>query len=254
MSTFSESILNRYFQSHKDLIDFVDLGDDTVVVSFPVYFSANHRVELAVKKLPDGDLQISDMAKTISELKLAGIQIKGTTRDRILELAKNAKLRFVGNTMFRECKPEQIGDVLHLFADSAKTIGDAYLAHHRRVETEDELRLRVRNILVKQSYPFKESQKLQGEIEKHQVDFYIPPNGIPGLALSVLPNPSRLAAEAWVFKSSDIKVTNKRLRVGLVYGAETAETPKKILSQKIEIAIPSSDLGALEHGIIPKIQ
>jgi hypothetical protein len=250
MNKLTESILERYFRAHRDLIEAEEVDDRSVVVSFPIYFSANHRVELSVTQLPSGDFQISDMARTIVELKLAGISVAGKTKERLVNLASNSKIRFVGNNMIRDCTPDQLGEVLHLFADSAKTIGDVYLAHRSRVETEDELRRKVKRVLLDQKYNFKEYEQVRGEIETHQIDFFIPPNGVPGIALSVLSKPTRLTAEAWAFKAADIKVMHKQLKVGLVYGVEsTKDEQKEVITRKIDIPIPSSDLGALQHGL-----
>jgi hypothetical protein len=250
MSRLADNILEKYFQSHHELIAAEDIDERRVLLSFPVYFSANHRVELAVQQLPSGDFQISDMAQIVAELKLAGVPVGGKTKERIERVAKNANIRFVGNTLVRECTSEQLGEVLHLFADSAKSVGDAYLVHRSRIETEDELRAKVKRVLVVQNQPFKEFEELKGEVESHRVDFFLPPNGLPSLALSVLPRPTRLTAEAWAFKASDMKSINTKLEVGLVYGVEyTKDIPKDIITKKIDIAIPSTDLDALENGL-----
>lgn len=49
------------------------------------------------------------------------------------------------------------------------------------------------------------------------MDFYSSPNGVPGLALSIMKNTSRTTAEAWAFRSLDMKRTNERTKVGVVY-------------------------------------
>lgn len=251
MNKLAEGVLESYFRSHKELIDAEEIDDKSVVVSFPLYYSSNHRVEISVTQLPSGEFQLSDMAKTLDELKFAGVSISPQTKKRIVSVAANANVRFVGNAMIRDCTAEQLGDVLHLFADSAKTVGDAYLIYRGpRPEQEDELRARVKRVLIDQKYAFKEFEDVTGEIERHQVDFFIPPNGLPGLALSVLSKPTRLTAEAWAFKAADMKVTNKNLRVGLVYGVEaTKDEPKEVITRKIDVPIPSSDLAVLEHGM-----
>jgi len=250
MSELSEHILESYFRAHKELVDAEDLDNNTVAVSFPVYFSSNHRVELAVQHLSSGMFLISDKAEILSELRLAGLQITGKMRERILNVATNSQLRFVGNSLVRECSSDQLGDVLHLFADSCKTIGDAYLVHRTHLDTEDELRAKVKHVLLERKYVFKEHEPIKGEIETHDIDFYLPPNGIPGLALSVLPKPTRLTAEAWAFKASDIKKEHEKLKVGLVYG-DAKETPRDIITRKIDLAIPASDLDAIANGIVP---
>lgn len=253
MSQLVDTVLGDYFRSHRSLVDAEQEEPDTVVVSLPMYYSGNHRVELSVMRLPSGDFQISDDAKTLSELKLAGVPVTAKTKERITRLAKNAHISFVGNAMIRECTATQLGDVLHLFADAAKTVGDAYLVHRASAEPEDELRSRVKRILIHQNYVFREFEEVPGEVETHEVDFYMPPNGVPGLALSVLPRPTRLLAEAWAFKAADIRAmdVNRNLRVGLVYAVETIkERPRDIINKKIDLPIPSSDLEAIDQGLV----
>jgi len=247
---FAKVILDAYFQSHHDLIDSEIAGEDTLIISFPVYYSSNHRIEVSVTRLPDGNYGLSDMGKTIAELKLAGLNVSGNTRKRIVRLASNADIRVVGDSLLTITRADNLGTALHLFADSAKTVGDAYLAHRDKIETEDELRGKVKRALIEQNYAFRELEELSGEIEKHKVDFLIPSNGRPGVALSVLPNPNRLTAEAWVFKAMDIKSTNKNLRVGIVYGAEARESPRNVLTmtKTIDIAIPSTEVNGLGLG------
>src|SRR4051794_40845535 len=156
MAQLAETILGKYFQSAKELIDTEQVDERSVVVSFPIYFYANHRVELLVKELPNEQFQISDMAGIIGELKLAGMTVNSKTRTRLTELARNAKLTLSGDELTRVCESSQLGDVLHLFADSAKTIGDVYLVHKTKNETEDELRAKVKQVLLSQNYAFKE--------------------------------------------------------------------------------------------------
>jgi hypothetical protein len=66
----------------------------------------------------------------------------------------------------------------------------------------------------------------------------------------VKPNPSRMVAEAWAFKSFDIKQVNERTQVGVVFDDEDAGNSSKSILQGIaDVAIPGSDIPALQQSL-----
>jgi hypothetical protein len=107
----------------------------------------------------------------------------------------------------------------------------------------------VRRAFTKNKYAYEEKQEVSGRIETHTVDFYIAPNGSHGLALAVLPNPIQIVAEAWGFKTRDIKQANRNLSVSIVYDASRAkEVSRTILQKMADVAVPSNvvdDLGSI---------
>ena len=120
-------------------------------------------------------------------------------------------------------------------------------------EEEDELVTRVRGVFSQRRIAFSEKQEIHGQIENHIVDFYVPPNGARGLALAVLPNPSQLVAEAWGFKTQDIKKVNSDLAVGVVYDASRAkEVSRAILDKMADVPVPSTIIGDL-GSILDKV-
>jgi hypothetical protein len=244
-----EQILSNYLDSQRDLTEIEQVDENNVVLSLPLHFSANTRVEFAITKITDTYFAVSDMAQTLGELKDAGYGIGGRLKEKIHEIAKVAGVEFVGNHLVRKCTAEELGDVIHRFADVTKTIGDAYLTYGTRKAKpeEDELVTRVRRVFTENKYAYKEKQELSGRIETHTVDFYIAPNGSRGLALAVLPNPIQIVAEAWGFKSHDIKVANRNLSVSIVYDASRAkEVSRTILQKMADVSVPShaiDDLG-----------
>jgi len=68
-----------------------------------------------------------------------------------------------------------------------------------------------------------------------------------GLVLAVLPNPTQIIAEAWGFKTQDIKHANDRLTISIVYDASKAkEVSKTILEKMADVPVASNtieDLG-----------
>lgn len=205
-------------------------------------------MEITVTKITENYFAISDMAQTLGELKDAGFGINAQLKEKITNIAKNANAEFAGNHLVRKCSLRDLGESIHAFAEAAKTIGDAYLIYRARKpkEEEDELITRVRQLFTEKRYRYKERQEVSGQIEHHTVDFYIAPNGSRGLALAVLPHPSQLVAEAWGFKTQDIKNANKNLAVSVVYDSSRAnDVSRTILDKMADVPVPSSAIGNL---------
>lgn len=146
-----------------------------------------------------------------------------------------------------EYPKEDLGTNLHLFAEAAKTIGDVYLVHKKKQPaTEDELHKRVREVLIRKQYVFREFEQVGGKIENHKLDFYMPPNGVAGVGLAVLAYPTRLLAEAWAFKAQDLKGVMSRFHIGLVYNEAVANRESKdVISQTIELPVQANELDSL---------
>lgn len=248
-----DQIFNGYLDAQRGLTEVEEIDENNAIVSLPLHFSANTRVELAVTKITESFFAISDMAKTLGELKDAGYGVGGKLKAKIQGFAKAGKLEFAGNHLVRKCSAAELGEAIQQFADVAKTIGDAYLTYGiRRIpDEEDELIGRVRKIFTERQYRFKEKQELTGHIEVHTVDFYISPNGHKGLALAVLPNPTKIVAEAWGFKSRDIKTTNKNVQTAIVYdSARAKEESSAILKATIDVPVPSNSLEDLTNRLV----
>jgi hypothetical protein len=248
-----EQILENYLDAQRGLTEIEQVDENNVVLSLPLHFSANTRVELAVTRITDTYFTISDMAQTLGELKDAGYGIGGKLKEKVQNLAKAAGAEFAGNHLVRKCSAKELGEAIHQFADMAKTIGDAYLTYDARklAPDEDELVTRVRRIFAEKKYDYKEKHAVSGTIETHTVDFYIAPNGTRGLALAVLPNPSHIVAEAWGFKSQDIKHENRNIAVGIVYDSSRAKDNSKVILQTTtDVAVPSNAIENLGDMLV----
>jgi hypothetical protein len=243
-----EQIFSTYLDAQRGLTEVSEVDDRNVLLSLPLHFSANQRVELVVTQITESYYAISDMAQTIGELKDAGYGINPRLKEKIENIAKLAGVHFEGNHLMKKCSASELGESIHQFAEVAKTIGDAYLTYRMRKpkELEDELIAKVRRIFEKEHYAVAEKQEVKGRIEKHTIDFYIPPNGTRGLALAVLTNPSHIIAEAWGFKTQDIKYANQNLAVSLVYDSSRArDESTTILNNVADYPIPSSSINEM---------
>jgi hypothetical protein len=240
-------ILNAYLNGQKQLIEFEELDRDNCVVSLPRHFSAHTRVELTVSRLSKNQFLLTDQGQTITELRDAGIPVGTTMLERLKEIIRIWKIELVGVNLVRTCRHRELGIVLHEFGEAAKTVGDAYLTARdyetdRRVE--EALKDQVRRTFQAEHYFYREQQSVPGKVETagHKVDFYIPPNGSNGLALEVLSKPNKLQAEAWGFRTRDMKDANQRLLVGFVYDETAKDLSRTILGSIADFALSPVDL------------
>jgi hypothetical protein len=241
-----DEVLKSYFATHKELIATEQVDDNNVIVSFPLHFVGNHRIEVSITETMDGIFLISDIGRTISELKDYGYSVSPGLLSRMVQIAKPANVRIVNDNLVMDCRPEEIGVCLHTFAEAAKTIGDAYLAFHVKTPPEKKLFEAVSQLLNDSAIPYKPSHKVHGKIDAHSVDFYVPPNGHPGLALEVLGGyNTHTTAQIWHFKCQDIRGFDSRMKVGIVYDIEESNWSQKseeILRDVADFALASSDL------------
>jgi hypothetical protein len=242
--------LDKFFDFYKSDIESEVIDKNNVVISFPVHFSGFHRVEITVTQLSPDSFLISDGAKTIDELKMAGYALTGKLKKRLEIISKLARIRVVSDHLVCDSNSGDLGSSIQRFLEATKTIGDAYLVQRTGMPRDTDLINRVSSFLAEQQVPFQTKHPLNGEFERHIIDFYFPPNGAPGLALSVMNNPSRTFAEAWAFRSLDIKKVNQRTQVGVVYDDQEArDNSKSILNGMLDVSVPSSDIPALRQSL-----
>lgn len=257
MTQLLDQVLQSYFSAHRELIDSESDGENDVVVSFPFHFVGNHRVEVSVTKVMGGQFVLSDMGRTIGELKEYGYAVAPPLLSRMTEIAKPAQVRIVDQTLVANCAPESLGAVLHQFAEAAKTIGDAYLAYKVKVQPDTRLIDEISQILGEREIAYKINQKIKGKIDIHPVDFVIPPNGHPGLALAALGGANtHNTAQIWFFKCQDIRAQQSRMKVGLVYDVEQTIWSSKseaILRETADFALPSDQIKSLGEAVTSSI-
>ncbi len=240
-------VLTTYLDAQKRLIEFEEIDKDNCAVSLPRHYSAHTRVEVVVSRLSKDQFVLTDQGQTISELKDAGVHVGSAVIDRLKELIRIWRVDLVGVSLIRTCRHRELGEALHEFGEAAKTVGDAYLTTRdyetdRRVE--ESLKDQVRRTFQTERYFYREQQSVPGKIETagHKVDFYIPANGSNGLALEVLSKPNKLQAEAWGFRSRDMKDANQRLLVGFVYDETAKDLSRTILNSIADISLSETEL------------
>jgi hypothetical protein len=152
-----DQVFNDYIEAQRGLVEVEQTDEANVILSLPLHFSANTRVEIAVTKITDNYFAITDMAQTIGELKDAGLTVGPKLMEKLSALVKAAGMEFAGNHLLKKCSSAELGEAIQQFADAAKTIGDAYLTYRirRPKEEEDELVTRVRSVFAQRKIPFK---------------------------------------------------------------------------------------------------
>lgn len=246
----TQTAISKFFEFYKSEVESEVIDDKNVVLSFPVHFSGFHRIEITVTQHSADHFLVSDGAKTIEELRNAGYAVESKFRKRLEAISRSANLRVVDDYLVTESTAASLGSSIQRFLEATKTIGDAYLVQRVSPSREANLRNQVAEFLASQQVPYRTKHTLQGQIEMHQVDFYFPPNGVPGLALSVMGNPTRMHAEAWAFKSFDIKQTNRRTEVGVVYDeSEATESSESILRNIADVSVRSSEIPSLGNSL-----
>ena len=83
MVDITEMVVGKYLDAYKGLIVSEPVDNDSVTVSFPFHYSGDHRIELTITAVSGGQFIISDMARTVGELREFGLRIGATIRKRI---------------------------------------------------------------------------------------------------------------------------------------------------------------------------
>jgi hypothetical protein len=241
----------KFFEFYSSDLVSESVDENNIVISFPVHFSGFHRVEITVTRVNPSLFIISDGSRTIEELKSSGYPINTRLKKRLEIVSRSARIRVVNNYLIAESDAQSLGSSIQRFIEAAKTIGDAYLVQRAYPPRDTNLINQVSDFLSLKQVPYQRKHTLRGKVEDHTVDFYFPPNGVPGLALSVMNNPTHINAQAWAFKSGDIKAENFRTKIGIVYDSEEeiGKSVKAILQHSADVAVPSSDMQILQSEL-----
>jgi hypothetical protein len=254
-----DKVVKAYLDAYKKLVVSERVNDKTgtsTAISVPLHFSGNHRVEVTVTEFSAGRFILSDMARTLSELADGGKTVTADFRKKAEEIASQFAANFVLDHLILESDAPSLGGNIQRFVETCKTIGDAYLlqrsyATHMRAVVDE-----VKHIFRARQISFKQDVKISGELEKHDFDVYVPPNGKPGVAVAVIAGHNTHGlAKGWAFNCWDIRnLHQNKLRLGLVLDEEDSapwtSSSRKILRKTADIVAPSSDLDALEHGLM----
>ena len=246
MTNLTQLALDKFFDFYKNDVESELIDSANVVLSFPLHLTGYHRIEITVTNVSPDTFIISDGAKTLEELRLAGYVINKKLKERIEYVSRASRVRVVNRHLVTDCTLGELGASIQRFLEAVKTIGDAYLVQRVSAPRDRQIFNEIRDFLTTQETPYQTRHPLRGEFEPHVIDFYFPPNGVPGLALSVVTNPSKVVADAWGYRSQDIKKNNDRIGVGVVYDdSEISDNSKSLLAGVMDVSLPSSKITEL---------
>lgn len=247
MTSVIDSVLEEYLKTYRDLIA-VERLDRAIVLSFPMHLAASHRIEITVTDWGKGQCLISDSARTLGEIEAAGYSMTHQMRERLEKLAGASGVRIVDTHLVLESSYNDLGLSIQKFLETSKTIGDVYLVHKHRAEEGEELVAQVRTVLNSANVLYRPRQRLQGQREAHSIDLLVPPNGHPGLAVSVLGGQNTHAlAQIWYCKCDDIRLAeeNKNIKLALIYDVRHdawSAASRGYLEAKAEVVLPGDSL------------
>ena len=256
MNTLPTELKKKYFEALNGLIEIEPYETDSALISLPLHISGYTRIEFGVRRIAEDQYVLSDNAQTIGELESAGYRLNSTVREKIHSIIKLWHVELSGDALWRTCTSDELGIVLHEFGEAAKTIGDAFLAYPSkpspRTDTT-EVRNELRKALEK-DFQYKEGHSVPGRLERYKVDFYISPNGHNGhahngLALSIMSDMDRVHAEAWGFRTLDIQKIDERIKVGVVYDADSPRLGRALIGSVVDMPLPSNEVSTLRERV-----
>lgn len=248
MERIIDSALGAYLRTYAGLIAVEPVDNNSATLSFPFHLASNHRIEITISDIGNERCVVSDAGRTLGEMRSAGYSLSGEARKRLEAMAKPSGLRLVGDYLLLDSSHADIGASIQSFLETSKTIGDAYLVHRQSPIREGELLAEVKTVLDSEKLLYRENQRMRGKIESHSFNLVVPPNGRPGVAVSVLSAQStHLLAEAWGWKCDDIRLetNNASTKLALIYDVRFGRwsaTSRKILESSADIAIPGDSL------------
>src|SRR5260370_12046133 len=113
--SLQDQILTNYLDAQRGLSEIEQVDENNVVLSLPLHFSANTRVELTETRDTDSYFVISDMAQTLGELKDAGYGLGGKLKEKILIIGKPAGLEFAGNHLVKKVPANNPPEAAHQY-------------------------------------------------------------------------------------------------------------------------------------------
>ncbi len=251
MAKMIDSVLDTYLEVYRGLIAVEAVDANSVTISFPFHLAGSHRVEITVTDLGNEKCIISDAARTIGELQDAGYSLTIPMKEKLERIANLSGLRIVNDYLLLESSYTNIGASIQKFLEISKMIGDVYLVHKQRGTPEKDLVAQVKTVLDSKSLLYRERDRIRGQIESHPFDLLVPPNGHPGMAVSVLGGQNtHTLAQVWGYKCDDIRHEkgNDNIKLALVYDVRFAtwsDTSRKILESRADFALAGDSLRQL---------
>jgi hypothetical protein len=249
------SVLGTYLSAYRKLIVTESLDENNVTISFPFHLAGSHRIEITVTTISKERCILSDAGRTLGEIEDAGHSLTPQIKERLEKLANLSGVRIVRDHLLLESTYKHLGVSIQKYLEMSKMIGDVYLVHRQRADAGDDLLSQVRNVFDSTRILYRQRQKLHGQIEDHQIDLLVAPNGHPGLALNVVSGQNTHAlAQIWYGKCDDIRRAeeNNNIKIALIYDVrfdQWSSKSKAWLAAKADVILPGDGLNELPERI-----
>ncbi|MGD0131520.1 MAG: hypothetical protein ABSE57_05705 [Bryobacteraceae bacterium] len=251
MTKLLNSVLSTYLRVYRSLITVEPVDEKSLTISFPFHLAANHRIEITITDLGKRRCIVSDSARTLGEIQDAGYALTSQIRERLERIASLSGLRIVNDHLLLESSYAEIGLSIQKFLEASKVIGDVYLVHKQRQAPDEDLIGKVRSVLDSKRILYRQGERIWGQLESHPFDLVTPPNGHPGLAVSVLNGQNtHTVAQIWYYKCDDVRrrEQNKNIKLALIYDVrfeQWSEASKAILQTRADVVLPGDSLAEL---------
>lgn len=250
-------VRSAYLARYSDLVHAEPVKDapgGSVAISVPLRIVGGSSVEFQVLEGSRNTFILSDAGRTVQELQLAGYALSGSLMPKIGLVVETMGAKVGGHSIVMECRSDQLGDSIQLFADIIKTVGDFYLALRPPSDPQRSAVVgRVRGLLAENGAHFQEEARLPGRVDQHRIDFFIQRNGHKAWAIEALGGQdTHSQAMIWDFRCRDIRAANSGLQIGIVFDDEEgawSERSRKILRAAADVSIPASSISGSLFGV-----
>ena len=220
----AEQIIEYYLKHLREEIE-VEKSNGELIFSFPFYISGGHFIEISVKQLQDYIL-FTDHSRTIGDLFLSGLDIKGKNRILMERIVNEYKLQIEGNEIKAYAKLEKSGEILHKLIQTLFKIGDFELLKKIKYFKAPKIVREVKKIIDETNIPYKfhNNAILPGEeIKRIQFDFLIENGTLKAIKTIDIRRNLETYISSWAFKFDDLRKVSPQTERIVIYNPENEQ-------------------------------
>lgn len=224
-------------------------------ISLPFLYSGDHFVELCIKQLNEDLFMISDLGNVLIEIESSGIPIFSNKKRKeiLLDIIKKYQLNLEGVNLKKTSSKAKLAQIIHSFIEAIKAISDLTYFHEAKIPKESIIHQEIKHVLDHKKVKYLEynEARIDGVLEKkHRVDFLIE-NKRPEIIVEHAGENTKMMAEVWGFRFSDIKDNNPTVSSYSVYDVDSpwTDTGLNILKAKSDYLLSSTEIYKLDKLI-----
>ena len=246
----ARTIIEIYSEFIKNEIDF-EVDGEGITLSLPFLYNGGHFIEIFIKELNANCFLISDLGNILIELRTSGLEVlHNPRRKKILStILKRNGIGIDGLNLVATSTREGLGRLIHSFIEATKEISDLIYFRESRFPSQSALYDEIKGILEHKPVKFFEGAeaKVDGLLEKHSVDFIVE-NGYRSAIVALYGENTKMLAEVWNFRFSDIKNKNSSIKTISIYDIEESkwnDRSIRILKDKSDFSFSSDKVASL---------